>query len=300
MKSHSELGRYARTDLACESGVGAESPAAGARYREYLTHGISAAELTVEDRAGEIVTGRRRGRYVTLSFGALSLMGDEDKAALTAAVAEEIISFTESAAGRITSSTSVLVAGLGNRRIAADSLGPAAADGIAVTRHMAKSLRKASAECSILSSVVPGVTGQTGVEAAELILSAASIIKPDVIIAVDSLAARSVSRLCTTIQLSDSGISPGSGIGNRRKAIDRLSMGVPVIAVGMPTVADSSSLVYDALSEAGIDSVDGALSEVLENGRSFFVSPKDSDITVSEAANIISRAVNSVFAAEIS
>lgn len=291
---------YTRTDLACESGVTLDHSVAGAQYREYDCHGISAAELVVTDDEGVAATGRDKGRYVTLSFGRLTLMSHEEKDMLEAAIAEELTSFIEAAAGRITPSTKVLVAGLGNRYITADSLGPAAADGVYVTRHvMGKVKALDSLGCSVISAVAPGVLGQTGIEAAELIRGAAALVKPDVIIAVDALAARSVSRLCTTVQLSDSGISPGSGIGNRRLAIDSRSMGAPVVALGVPTVVDSSSMVYDALDEAGIEEIDGALDDVLKNGRSFFVSLKESDTVIRSLSELICGAINSIFSTDI-
>ena len=110
-----------------------------------------------------------------------------------------------------------------------------------------------------------------------------------------ALAARSVDRLGSTLQLSDTGISPGSGIGNRRREINRTSIGVPVIAIGVPTVVDSSTLVYDALSKAGIEDIDSSLKSVLENGRRFFVSLKESDVALAESAALISSALNRAF-----
>lgn len=291
---------YTRTDLACESGVTLDHSVAGAKYREYDCHGISAAELIVTDDEGAAATGRDKGRYVTLSFGNITLMSGEEKNSLESAIAEELASFIEKAAGKITPSTKVLVAGLGNRHITADSLGPAAADGVYVTRHVIGKIKALdSLGCSIISAVAPGVLGQTGIEAAEIIKGAAALVKPDVIIAIDALAARSVSRLCTTVQLSNSGISPGSGIGNKRLAIDSSSMGAPVVALGVPTVVDSSSMVYDALDEAGIEKIDDALAAVLENGRSFFVSLKESDTVISSLSEIIGNAINSIFSADI-
>ena len=143
--------------------------------------------------------------------------------------------------------------------------------------------------------MIPGVLAQTGIETVEMVKSAAQNVTPDLIIAIDALAARSCERLASTIQLSDNGISPGSGIGNMRKAINRENIGVPVLALGVPTVVDSSTLVYDALRKAGIEEVDGELSTVLENGRGFFVSPKESDVITKSVAHLLAQSLDNVF-----
>ena len=115
------------------------------------------------------------------------------------------------------------------------------------------------------------------------------------VVAIDALAARSCDRLAATVQLSDSGISPGSGIGNNRKAINKENVGVPVIALGVPTVVDSSTLVYDALRRAGIEEVRPELRQVLENGRGFFVSPKESDVITERVSVLLAEAVDRAF-----
>jgi spore protease len=132
-------------------------------------------------------------------------------------------------------------------------------------------------------------------EALDLIRGAVRAVRPNVVLAVDALAARSTSRLAATVQLSDTGISPGSGIGNRRRAINRESVGVPVISLGIPTVVDSATLVYDALQRAGIRDVDAPLREVLENQRHFFVSPKESDLITAQTAALLSEAIELAF-----
>jgi spore protease len=147
----------------------------------------------------------------------------------------------------------------------------------------------------ILSAVAPGVTGQTGIEAADLIKNAVDTVKPDIVICVDALAARDVDRLGTAIQLSNNGIAPGSGIGNRRSAIDCHSLGIPVISVGVPTVVDSSTLVFGMLERAGVTSFSPQLEKELENGRSFFVTLKDADTVIYEISRLLSSALTSAF-----
>jgi GPR endopeptidase len=150
-----------------------------------------------------------------------------------------------------------LVVGLGNSEITPDAIGPFSVRKLNVTRHLRgidEKLYDTIGRCEI-SALFPGVLGQTGIETVELIRGAAENAHPDVVLVIDALAARSCDRLAATVQLSDSGINPGSGIGNHRKAICRETVGVPVIALGVPTVVNSATLVYDALHKAGIDGV---------------------------------------------
>ena len=141
-------------------------------------------------------------------------------------------------------------------------------------------------DCVRVSAFSPGVLGQTGFEAATLIAEAARSAGADAIVAIDALAARSTARLGTTVQISDTGIRPGSGIGNCRIPITREKMGIPVIALGVPTVVDSATLVWDALGRAGIDHPSGELRQVLNNDRSFIVSPKESDVIAASVAGV--------------
>lgn len=290
-----------RTDLACES-INKNRNAAGTSYKEYRVSGIPVSELLVETKEGEKSTGRRCGRYVTVHCPVIRSLPDDTKEDLTDALSSIISSFTERITGKeITSGTKVLVAGLGNRFISADSIGPRTADKIAVTAHVKASDHKELFDligCSSICAVHPGVMGQTGIEAAAMIKGAAEHFSPDVIIAVDALAARATKRLCATVQLCDTGIEPGSGIGNRRGAVNSQTIGYPVIALGVPTVVDCATLVYDALKSAGIDESDEVLSKRLSKEQSFFVSLRDSDVVSEEISAILANGINRAFFAE--
>lgn len=290
-----------RTDLACEC-MTCTPGARGTSSREYDTFGWHISELRVLDSRGEKATGKPRGRYVTVHGPLMRSLSEEEKSRLIGAVSSEISAFTEKLTKKpIGPDTKVLVAGLGNRFISADSIGPRTADKIAVTGHMEGT---DSTElfrligCSKISAVHPGVMGQTGIEAAAMIKGAAQYAKPDVIIAVDALAARKTDRLCATVQLSDTGIEPGSGIGNRRCAVNRETTGFPVIALGVPTVVDCATLIFDALSKAGADTQSCELYYLFEKERSLFVSLRDSDIVSEEISSILAGAVNRAFFAE--
>jgi spore protease len=287
-KSASLAENRVRTDLACESA----SPAAEIR------------EETVSVGQSPVTVTRRReedgGRSVTLALGRITERGEGDLPALAELLSRELRRMAEALLGRVPDSACrILVAGLGNPHMTPDAIGPGTVRRMTVTRHLKgydESLFTALGCCE-LAAISPGVLGQTGMESGELVKCAAELVRPHLIVAVDALAARRVERLSSTVQLSDGGISPGAGIGNRRLAIDRAAMGCPVLGVGVPTVVDSSTLVWDALERAGM--TDGGISpeleEVLETGRSFIVSPKDSDEVVELTCRLLARGLDLAF-----
>lgn len=277
-----------RTDLACES----SAPAVEER-EERVSAGLS--PVTVTRRREEDGT-----RSVTLSLGRITERGEGDLPALAELLAKELRRMASVLLGRDPDSACrILVAGLGNPHMTPDAIGPGTVRRMTVTRHLKgydESLFTALGCCE-LSAVSPGVLGQTGMESGELVKCAAELVKPHLIVAVDALAARRVERLSSTIQLSDRGVSPGAGIGNRRMAIDSGTMGCPVLGVGVPTVVDSSTLVWDALERAGMSGgeIPPALEEVLEMGRSFIVSPKDSDEVVELTCRLLAKGLDLAF-----
>lgn len=282
---------YIRTDLAqeCREAL-SEQDIEGVKYLETQRNGFRFLFMEIENDGASRRLGKERGKYITAEIGRVWLMGDEQRENAVQAVAQSISEMSGDA-------SSILIIGLGNRDITSDALGPKTADSLLVTRHIKAHDRELFGKLCHreISILCPGVLGQTGIETFELIRGAVETVKPDLVIAIDALAARSVDRLATTVQLSDTGIAPGSGIGNKRKRIDRQSLGVPVLALGIPTVVDSATLVWDALDRAGIASVSHELKNVLENSRSFFVSLKESDTAVKESAALLSDAINRAF-----
>ncbi len=277
---------YARTDLACER-VGGTSAEGEEQVRR--VGAITIRSAVVEEN------GCRR--YITLECGSLTLP-DEENEVLCRVVAGELSGLAERLTGKRKGDLSVFVAGLGNAALTADAIGPETVSRLTVTRHLRECEPRLyrGLECSAISALAPGVLGQTGIETMEILRGTVRAVKPDLVIVIDALAARSCARLASTIQISDAGITPGSGVGNHRVGIDRETLGVPVIAVGVPTVVDSATLVWDALQQAGITEPTDALRSVLERGRSFFVSPKESDRLTVRAAEILSRAIGLAFA----
>ena len=289
---------YCRTDLACEWKGDTEEGAEGVRVRRKTVGGTEILTTLVEAGAGERTAGRAAGKYVTVFAERFWLSEAKEYEQLYHLLAGELRQMAERALPHVPSTEwKILIAGLGNRFITSDALGPLTVDRLIATRHIRETnvrLFHLIGNCEI-SLIAPGVVGQTGFEAAELIRGAAECARPDLILAVDALAARSCARLGTTVQLSDRGILPGSGIGNHRKSIDRETMGTPVFSLGIPTVVSSSALLVEALEEAGVDAGDSRLTARLEEGRDFFVSPKECDTIVSEGAKLLADAISTAF-----
>ena len=285
---------YTRTDLACEW-TGAHPSAGGTKTCERAFRGGTVQTLDIVSEAASKTLGRPCGQYVTVICERIWEMSHDQREELEGEIARILCDMLKRETGRAKmEDLSVLVVGLGNREITADAIGPSAVDELLITRHLREQEPGifARMRCCAVSALAPGVMGQTGMEAAEVVAGAVRRSHPDAIVAIDALAARSCDRLACTVQLSDSGIAPGSGIGNERCALTRQSMGIPVIALGIPTVVDSSTLVYDALARAGIHQVDERLRGILENGRRFYVSPKEADVITRRTATLIARAIN--------
>lgn len=283
-----------QTDLACESEAAHDAGKNGTVYQEEDLRGFRVARLEVQTAAGEATTGKKRGCYVTVFCEMLC----EESAARLDTLAALLAAEIEALAARHlrTLPRCILVAGLGNREITADSLGPKTVDRLTVTRHLCEQNADLFHRlCRVpLCAVAPGVLGQTGIETAALIGSAAKAAEPDLLLVIDALAARAVRRLGATVQISDSGIFPGSGIGNRRSEISARTLGIPVIAIGVPTVVNSATLVCDALQSAGYTALDPKMEAVLREGESFFVSPRQSDRISNSVADLLADAIDRI------
>ena len=198
---------------------------------------------------------------------------------------------------------SVLIVGLGNREVTPDALGPYVVQNVRITRHLIREYGAASLgeeQMNPISGIVPGVMAQTGMETVEIVKGVVKQTHPDLIIAVDALAARSTKRLSRTIQITDTGINPGSGVGNHRNGLNRQVIGIPVIAIGVPTVVDAASIVNDTMENMvrALDEEDGTEKYHLIKERipshlnTMFVTPKDIDETVKRLSYTISEGLN--------
>ena len=274
-----------RTDLAMEahelfrSSAGRALP--GVESLTVFRRGCRVTSVSVTSGEAARALGKPCGRYVTLDLTPL-LRGAEDSTERAArAVGAELRALMGSGVG------SALVAALGNAAMTPDAIGPCAAEHILVTRHLCGS--PAFSSLSPVSTVAPGVLGRTGLEALELVRGAVRAAQPDALIVIDALASRSRSRLCTSVQLSDTGIVPGSGVGNHRRALTRETLGLPVFAVGVPTVVDAATLTLDVLAEAGAHSVDPA---ALRGHEGVMVTTRDIDAQIRRLARIVGCGVD--------
>ncbi len=236
-----------RTDIAIEAhnmvtrGVSSSVP--GVKVEERLFTGGRITRVTIETEEGEQRLGKKRGRYVTIESPKLR---DRDPE-VGEQVSEHFALELRRMAGLKPDAT-VLVVGLGNFHVTPDSLGPKVVDELFVTRHLIEIMpNQVQDGVRPVCALAPGVLGLTGIETGEIVQGVVNRIKPDLIVAVDALAARSLERVNATIQLADTGITPGSGIGNKRQGITLENIGVPVIAAGVPTVVEAATVVNDSL-----------------------------------------------------
>ncbi len=263
--------------------------------------------VEIKDRHGAEVMRKPIGRYITVEARDMLQCEDDTRELIQKEISEQLDKLCkEKAASR------VLVVGLGNREVTPDSLGPLVTDRLLITRHLLREYgqgflkrnfgKMKRSEETALSAVAPGVMAQTGMETLEIIQGIVREIQPELVIAVDALASRSVTRVNTTVQLTDTGICPGAGIGNNRRALNEESIGCPVIAIGVPTVVDAATIVRDSmermLAEQGCSEEEKELflSEVTMKGLdTMFVTPKSIDEAIRQVSEIVAGAINECF-----
>lgn len=273
-----------RTDLTIERKEILNTNIRGVKVSEYKNDECKTIVIDIGTEAAAKRLGKGVGRYITLEMNAFS-----DEAAVSDGRLEALVDSIRSLLPD--SDDTVLVAGVGNMNMTADALGPETATKIFATRHIGDELRKQAGLSEALrpvASVSTGVLGQTGIESGEYIKSICEAVKPCCVITIDALASGSVSRLGNTVQMSDTGIAPGSGIGNTRKRIDEKYLGVPVIAIGVPTVVDSICLASE-LSGISLGNFD---SERCDKYHNLVVAPKDIDLMVKNASYLLALAIN--------
>ncbi len=286
-----------RTDMAIEAFDGLDGTKMGKATEFFTDSGsIRVDEITILSADAEKRLGRRKGRYVTFLFPHVSLMSDSAEIFLSKLLSQEIEKFLQKLSFEKTQELKVLVIGIGNRDMTADAIGPLSADKVIATRHL-EQYDKSFFDLPNMKKISvfsPSVEGKTGIETELLVREVAGIVKPDVILAIDALATLSCDSIGSTLQITDSGISPGSSVGNRRAVFSEKTLGAPVIAIGVPMVVDSSVLIEEALKRAEIDMPPRLCSEISRRKR-FFVCPKDSDLIVERLTEIISSAINRTF-----
>ncbi len=270
----------ARTDLAIEKDefISGKRPK-GIRRETVKTEKTEITKITVGDPESAKAIGKPVGEYITVELTEFSydteLLDDRMKS-----ISAQISSLLPKGDG------AVLVAGIGNKDITPDALGPKCAEGIFSTRHISSELAEeiGLSHLNPVCSLATGVLGQTGIETGEIIKSVADSIKPKAVILIDALAAAGLERLGRTVQITDTGITPGSGVGNRRAEISRKTLGVPVIAIGVPTVVDAVTLAKDVTGrETAKESAEA---------QKMMVTPREIDVVIDRAAKLLALAIN--------
>jgi len=280
-----------RTDLALETKEKFEEDNVelkGVRINEEQRgENIKITEVIIETENGAKAMGKPKGIYTTIEAPEMA-DGDEgyhrEISEELANVLKTMIPLEEK------EELSILVVGLGNREVTPDALGPRVVDNMLITRHVIREFGKyalGKEHTNLISSIVPGVMAQTGMESVEIVRGVIKESKPDYIVVIDALAARSVKRLNRTIQVTNTGINPGSGVGNHRHGLNKESLGIPVIAIGIPTVVDAATIVNDAISDF-YEEADCTLN-------SFFVTPKDIDESIKRLSFTVSEGLNIAF-----
>lgn len=281
---------------------------------------IRISRVRIETEKGARVMGKPVGTYLTVEAPNLAVPDE----GYHREISEELAGYLKELIERLglvdKEDLSVLIVGLGNRQVTPDALGPYVVDNLCVTRHIVKEYGKYAMgmeHANLVSAIVPGVMGQTGMETVEIVKGVVEETKPDLVIAIDALAARNSRRLNRTVQIADTGIHPGSGVGNHRNGLTKESLGVPVIGVGVPTVVDAATIVNDTMENL-IDALESSemlkgVGDVLRtynaaekyelvkelisphlNG--MFVTPKDVDEMVKQISYTISEGLNILFA----
>lgn len=277
------MGFLPRTDLALEERESrADSQIDGVSFSESVIDGYRVCDLKIESENGVKALCKPTGRYLTVELSPLLSREErafEDGAALLASLISDLVP----------REGSVLVCGLGNPDITPDAVGHLAVKSVLVTRHLVSDLPSAFSGLRPVACLEPGVLGTTGVESADIIKAVSERVRPAAVIAVDALASRRPERLCRTVQITDSGIVPGSGVGNARAELSQKTVGVPVIAVGVPTVVEAAALAFELASDSGVSVSEESLRS---KGGMMIVTPRDIDSRVADISKLVGYAVD--------
>lgn len=275
-----------RTDLALERHE-MNKDSEGIEIKKEEHGGVRTTRVRVSEGAGERAVGKKAGTYITIE--AQGLEYSTELYELTCrTLAQQLRTLAD-----INDDSVVLVIGLGNDRVTPDALGPDTVKQIMVTHHIKQHMPEYLDEgIRSVCAAAPGVLGTTGIETSEIVKGIVNSVKPDVVIAVDALASRSLERIGCTIQISDTGIAPGAGVGNRRDGLTKETLGVKVIAVGVPTVTDAGTAALDVLSENGAEVSDEVQKKVYDGMGALVLTPKNIDLIIEKASKTVANGIN--------
>lgn len=280
-----------RTDLAVEAkeiwdeSTGAKTELPGVKAVDETVRNFKVTTVDILDERGEKELCKPKGTYITVELDSLIKREDDAFNRGAETLAEELTKLL-----KIGDDDTILVVGLGNAAVTPDAIGPKTVKSTMITRHLVDTIPEYFSQLRKVSAIETGVLATTGIESAELIKAVTEKIKPDMVIVIDALASRKLSRVCRTVQLADTGIVPGSGVGNSRAAINTETLGVKVIAIGVPTVVDAATLAADLTEEAGLGEFNP------ESFRDFagdmIVTPKDIDASIADISKLIGYSIN--------
>lgn len=280
-----------RTDLAVEAkelwreSAEEQTELKGVKSREKDSNGFKITTVEILDEKGAEELQKPIGSYITMEID--KLLKREDNAFLLGA---ETLGKEITALLKLKDKDSVLVVGLGNEAITPDAIGPQTAKNTMVTRHLVEKMPEEFGTMRRVAVLNSGVLGTTGIESAEFIKAVVEKLKPDHVIVVDALASRKLARVCRTIQLANTGIVPGSGVGNSRAAINKETLGVSVTAIGVPTVVDAATLAADLAEQAGAKDINPE--DMSNYGRGMIVTPKEIDANVADISKLVGYGIN--------
>ena len=278
-----------RTDLALEARELWQESAerttrlSGVKATKTKQEGYPVTRVDILDHRGEEALGKPQGSYLTVDLTTFWQRKADFFERAVRAVGGQLKAL-------LPQEGSVLVIGLGNAAMTPDAVGPLTLESVLITRHLIAAMPKHFAGFRPVAVFRTGVLGTTGVESAEAVRGLVEQVKPAVVIAVDALASRRCERVCATVQLSDTGIVPGSGVGNHRAALNEETLGVPVFAVGIPTVVDAATLAADLLEESGVEHVDEA--RLRGSQQNLMVTPRDIDAQVRDLSKVVGYGIN--------
>ena len=278
-----------RTDLALEAReIWQESAEkttrlAGVKATKQRQEGYPVTRVDILDGRGEAALGKPQGSYLTIDLTTFWQRKADFFERAVRAVGSQLKEL-------LPDDGPALIVGLGNGAMTPDAVGPLAADSVLVTRHLIAAMPKHFSGFRPVAVFRTGVLGTTGVESAEAVRGLVAQVEPSLVIAVDALASRRVGRVCTTVQLSDTGIIPGSGVGNHRAALNQETLGVPVFSIGIPTVVDAATLAADLLEEAGITEIDEE--KLRGSQQNLLVTPRDIDAQVRDLSKVVGYGIN--------
>ena len=278
-----------RTDLALEARELWQDSAEkatrlnGVKATKQRAEGYPVPRVDILDERGEQALGKPRGPYRTIDLTTFWQRRSDFFERAVRAVGSQLKEL-------LPGEGPVLVIGLGNGAMTPDAIGPLAADNVLVTRHLIAAMPKHFSGFRPVAVQRTGVLGTTGVESAEAVRGLVEQVQPALAIAIDALASRRVGRVCTTVQLSDTGIIPGSGVGNHRSALNRETLGIPVFSIGIPTVVDAATLAADLLEESGIMDIDG--DKLRSSQQNLMVTPRDIDQQVRDLGKVVGYGIN--------